>query len=227
MVILETGQPLQVSNALHTVSHRGGFVAGIHDGPTRTSHEGHQAGIQLNLPPLVARQLFGLPLGEIANQVIGAIDLIPGSRRADVRRIAEMQSWGDRLDVVEALLTGLLEQPLPRGYRELTWAISRIEMSGGSVSIRATAQALGWSDRRLQRAFTERVGVASKVFARLVRFDARMTRVQTHPEERWVDQAIELGFADQSHMVRDVRQFTGVTSSLAGQRLSLVAPLRD
>lgn len=223
VVILETGQPLQVSNGLHTVSHRGGFVAGIHDGPTRTSHTGHQAGIQLNLPPLVAGQLLGLPLGEIAHQVIAARDVIPISRRADVRRLVELQSWGDRLDVVESLLKDSLEQPLPRGFRELAWAIARIEMSAGKVSIRALAQGLGWSERRLQRAFTEQVGVAPKVFARLVRFDALMTRVQTHPEERWVDQAIELGFADQSHLVRDVRQFSGVTPSLAGQRLSLVA----
>ena len=222
VVILETGQPLQVSNGQRKFSHRGGFVAGLHDGPTRTSHAGHQAGIQLNLPPLVARQLLGLPLGEIAHQVIAAMDLLPVAQRARVQRLAELQSWDDRLDVVESLLKDTLEQPLPRGYRELAWAIARIESSAGNVSIRAMAQALGWSERRLQRTFTEHVGVAPKVFARLVRFDALMTRVHTHPEERWVDQALELGFSDQSHLVREVRQFSSVTPSLAGQRLSLV-----
>lgn len=227
VIILETGQPLQVSSGQHTVSHRGGFVAGLHDGPTRTSHSGHQAGIQLNLPPLVARQLLGLPLSEIAHQVIAALDVIPCCRRAEVRRLVDLQSWGERLDVVESLLKKSLERPLPRGYRELSWAIAQIEKSAGSVSIRTLAQTLGWSERRLQRAFTEQVGVAPKVFARLVRFDALMTRVQTHPDERWVDTALELGFADQSHLVRDVRQFSGVTPSLAERRLSLVATHQD
>ena len=222
VVILEMGQPLRVSNGQQTVSHHGGFVAGLHDGPTRTSHAGHQAGIQLNLPPLVARQLLGLPLGEIAHQVIAVLDLIPDAHQGRIQRLAELQSWDDRLDVVESLLKGTLEQPLPRGFRELAWAIARIENSAGNVSIRALAKALGWSERRLQRTFTEHVGVAPKVFARLVRFDALMTRVHTHPEERWADQALELGFSDQSHLVREVRQLSGVTPSLAGQRLSLV-----
>lgn len=222
VVILETGQPLRVSNGQQTVSHHGGFVAGLHDGPTRTSHAGHQAGIQLNLPPLVARQVLGLPLKEIAHEVIAVLDLIPHPHQGRLQRLAELQSWDDRLDVVESLLKDTLGQPLPRGYRELAWAIARIERSAGNVSIRALAKALGWSERRLQRTFTEHVGVAPKVFARLVRFDALMTRVHTHPEERWVDQALELGFSDQSHLVREVRQLSGVTPSLAGQRLSLV-----
>jgi AraC-like DNA-binding protein len=221
VVILEIAEPLQVSNDQATASHRGGFVAGIHDGPTRTSHSGHQAGIQLNLPPLVARQLLGLPLGEIAHQVMAAVDLLPLAQRARVQRLAELRTWDDRLDVVESLLKDTLERPLPRGFRELDWAITRIEVSGGNVSIRALAQALGWSERRLQRAFTEQIGVTPKVFARLVRFDTLMTRVHTHPGERWVDQALELGFSDQSHLVREVRQFSGVTPSLARQRLTL------
>ncbi len=227
VVILETGEPLRVSNGGQAVFYQGGFVAGIHDGPSRTLHDGHQAGIQLNLPPMVACQLFGLPLGEIAHQVVAAVDLVPVAHRAAVQRLVELQSWDQRLDVVESLLKSAIERPRPQGYQEMCWAVTRIERSSGTVPIRILAQELGWSERRLQRAFTTQVGVSPKVFARIVRFDALMTRVQTHPEARWVDRAIELGFSDQSHLVRDVRQFSGVTPSLAGQRLSLVSTTPD
>jgi len=223
VVIFETAEPLKVSNGQHMVFHRGGFVAGIHDGPTRTAHEGHQAGIQLNLPPLVACQVLGLPLGEIAHQVVAVKDVVPRPYRAAVQQLIELQSWDQRLDVVESLLKSAIERPLPRGHQEMSWAIAQIERSAGTVPIRTLAQALRWSERRLQRAFTAQVGISAKTFARLVRFETLMTRVQTHPEERWVDQALALGFADQSHLVRDVRQFSGVTPSLAGQRLSVAS----
>ena len=44
-------------------------------------HDGHQAGVQLNLPPLVARQLLGMPLAEIAHQVVAITDVLPRAQR--------------------------------------------------------------------------------------------------------------------------------------------------
>ena len=63
VVIVETGPPLRVfaPGAARPKRHAGGFVAGLHDAPTLTEHDGWQRGVQINLTPAGARRLFGLP----------------------------------------------------------------------------------------------------------------------------------------------------------------------
>ena len=215
VMILETGPPLRVSSGGQAVSHGGGFVAGIHDGPTRTEHAGHQAGVQLNLPPLAARLVLGIPLAEIAHRVVAATDALPRAGREIALRLPELPTWEARLDAVEELLASAFERKQPASFRELAWATQKIECSAGRVQVRTLARELGWSERRLQRAFAEQIGVSPKLFARLVRFQALMARIRASTDESWASVALALGFADQSHLARDVRQFSGVTPSVA------------
>jgi AraC-like DNA-binding protein len=219
VMILEFGPPLRVSNGEHASSHAGGFLAGLHDGPTRTEHRGYQAGVQLNLAPLAARLLLGVPLAEIAHRIVAATDVFPRAQRALVGRLGELDSWEARLDAVEALIATAAESEPPAGFRELAFAIEQIERNAGRIQIRALARELGWSERRLQRTFAEQIGVSPKLFARLVRFDALVARVRRESHESWATATHALGYFDQSHLVRDVRQFTGVTPSAAKSQM--------
>lgn len=211
VVILETGEPIRVGDGARATRNAGGFVAGLTDAPTRTEHAGHQAGVQLNLTPLAARRVLGVPLGELAHRVFAASDVLPRAHRALPRRLAELESWEERLDAVEALLAAAAEPPA--GFRELAWAVAQIERSRGGVRIAALARELGWSERRLERAFGEHVGVPPKLFARLTRFEALMAAVRRGSHGSWASAAHALGYADQSHLVRDVKQFAGVPPS--------------
>ncbi len=69
-----------------------------------------------------------------------------------------------------------------------------------------------WSDsdgRQLERAFDTWVGLGPKAFARVVRL---RTLVGLLPAiRRWADVAAHLGYADQAHLIRDVRKLAGVT----------------
>ena len=53
--------------------------------------------------------------------------------------------------------------------------------------------------------------MAPKLLARLVRFDRLMERLRRGPPTTWAALALELGYSDQSHLVRDVKQFSGAT----------------
>ena len=46
------------------------FVAGIHDRPSPTAHDGRQLGIQITLDPPAAFTLLGVPLHELGNRVV-------------------------------------------------------------------------------------------------------------------------------------------------------------
>jgi hypothetical protein len=58
------------------------FVAGMHDRPSRTAHDGRQLGIQIRLDPLGAFSLFGVPLHELGNRVVELAELLgPDDKR--------------------------------------------------------------------------------------------------------------------------------------------------
>lgn len=219
VLIFEIGAPLRVSNGMRDVRHAGGFVAGLHDGPTRTEHGGHQAGLQLNLAALAARELLGLPLAELAHDVVALADALPRTHRELPRRLGELATWGARLDAVEALLLRPPEPPRA-GFAELAWAVAQIERSRGAVRMRALSRELGWSERRLQRTFARELGLPPKRFARIVRFEALTARVRSGAHLRWADDAQALGYTDEAHLARDVRAFTGLAPSFAAARIA-------
>jgi transcriptional regulator GlxA family with amidase domain len=52
------------------------------------------------------------------------------------------------------------------------------------------------------------MGVGPKLYSRLVRFNHACLFKATHPTIAWPRVAIEFGYADYQHMVRDFRDFT-------------------
>ena len=54
----------------------GSFVAGLTDGPVIVSHAGTARCLQVDLAPLAARRLLGVPMGELANRSVDLGDVV-------------------------------------------------------------------------------------------------------------------------------------------------------
>jgi AraC-like DNA-binding protein len=103
-----------------------------------------------------------------------------------------------------------------RSQRDVDEAVRLIVEAGGSLGITRLAPSLGVSRQHLARRFAQLVGVSPKVFARVVRLGRVVERVRAvAPGERinWSVLALELGYYDQSHLVDEFRELTGVTPS--------------
>ena len=61
----------------------------------------------------------------------------------------------------------------------------------------------------MERRFREKVGIAPKRYARIVRFHAPSEAKARLNERAWTDIAHDLGYYDQMHMVHDFRIFAG------------------
>jgi AraC-like DNA-binding protein len=88
------------------------------------------------------------------------------------------------------------------------------------------------SVRQLERQFRERTGLPPKLFIRLVRFSKAWVMREREQEISWIKIAHACGYADQMHMIRDFKEFTGVTpktlqSSLEQSSLRLQGPSFD
>ena len=79
------------------------------------------------------------------------------------------------------------------------------------MPIGRVAEEVGWSHKHLITKFRQQVGLSPKTAARLVRFD-RVLRAMERPDPYgWERIAAESGYADQPHLIREFRTFTGGT----------------
>ena len=216
VVIFEFGPPVRIHDRGSSDSWRfpGGFVAGVDDGVSLTEHDGFQQGLQANLTPLGGRVLFGLPMSELTGRVVSLDDALPPAHRGLAARLHGQRDWDARFDLFEQVLgERIAGAPPPSG--PVTWAVREIEERGGAVDVRALARAMGYSQRHTIALFREHVGVPPKRLARLVRFDRLIRHLKQGGEGTWADLALQFGYYDQSHLVRDVREFTGITPTRA------------
>ena len=90
-------------------------------------------------------------------------------------------------------------------------AARRIEASGGRIAIGTLARALGVGERRLERLFRVECGIPPKVFARIARMQCAVAGL---PRARPADVAADAGYADQSHLTRELVALAGAPPSV-------------
>jgi AraC-like DNA-binding protein len=188
---------------------RGSLVAGLGFGPgaVRVRGENFEA-VQVRLSPVVARAVLGASPADLDGGVV-ALDDLWGREASRIReQLADASSWEDRFALTDALLARRREAR-PSVDPEVAWAWERLLASRGLARIDGLAAQVGWSRKRLWSRFRSQIGLPPKRAAKLVRFDHAVHRLTARQGAARV--AAEGGYADQSHLHRDVVAFTGVT----------------
>ena len=221
VVIIEFGPSLRVyesGSETRWARYEGGFVAGLAERFTLTEHAGHQAGIELRLTPFGARAIFGLPLSALAGTVVQLRDLLPPGQRSLSDRLASCRDWHARFAIVQALLAerignGRIACP------KTQWALAQIHAAEGQLAVATLAQQLGCSRKHLATLFHDGVGFTPKAYAGVVRFERLVAHVKLGGKPGWAAAAARFGYADQAHLTREVKRYSGLTPCELAQTL--------
>ncbi len=157
---------------------------------------------------MIARAVLGVPLADLDGDAV-PLDALWGREADRIReRLAEVPSREGRFALTEALLTRRYEAAPPVDP-EVARAWHRIAATRGLARIDALTAEVGWSRGRLWSRFRAQLGLPPKRAATLVRFDHAAHRlVAGEPASRV---AADAGYADQSHLHREVAAYTGAT----------------
>src|SRR5262245_62077866 len=152
--------------------------------------------------PLVRHPVSALtdrrvPIREVFGPDAGALEKAALRHDEDLPGIAAIESFLRRRRPVaseEMLLAGRVAARIA-GDRSLT----RVDQ---------LATAFHTTVRQLQRLFSEYVGVSPKWVIQRYRLLEAVERVAASPVD-WADLALELGYADQAHFIRDFKRLVG------------------
>ncbi|RJL36191.1 helix-turn-helix domain-containing protein [Bailinhaonella thermotolerans] len=203
---------------------RGGIVAGpgFGSGGTVRARGENVECVQVRLSPVIARSVLGVSPADLGGEAVALDDLWGGQAALIGERLAAASSWEERFALVDALLARRHEGPA--ADPEVAWAWRRIGGARGLVRVDRLAAEVGWSRKRLWSRFHAQIGLPPKRAARLVRFDHAAHRLVAGESAALV--AAAAGYADQSHLHRDVAAFTGLTpSAVPGEPFLAVDPI--
>lgn len=166
----------------------------------------------LRLHPGAAPAALGVPAHALVDQEVALSDLwAPDAAHRATELVAAAGPGEARAAALEAVIgaaaTDETEPTGPPTAPPAAQAVVAELASHGSVA--ASAEALGWTERRLHRASLRWFGYGPKVLARIVRLQRALALARAGLPFARV--AAEAGYADQPHLAREVRALTGTT----------------
>ncbi len=191
------------------------LVAGLQLTPTLIDHASTAATVSVQLTPRGAAVLFGTTPGELFGVSIHAIDLLGPSIEELRQKVEQFEDWASRFAAVDAyLISRRTDRPPVPVIADLAWRM--INTDHGRLSVEALAQALGSSPRTVHASMTKHLGVGPKALSRIARFGAARQLIHARllnrsPRPVLASIAAECGYADEAHLIRDWKAFTGNT----------------
>jgi AraC-like DNA-binding protein len=186
------------------------FVKGAHGSYHAPEGTCAPSYVEVWFAPLAAYTLLGLPLDKLCGETVDLVDVLGAAGRRLGEQVREAPTWRRRFTLLDEFLLDRLDRG-PRPSPQVRRAWQRLVVSSGAVPVGRIATEVGWSHKHLITKFRQQIGVAPKTAAGLVRFDDLRRRLDAQRSPDWGRLAAEAGYADQAHLVRDFRRYTGNT----------------
>lgn len=179
-----------------------GVVSGRH---TRVL-EGHGRVFGIKLRPGAFRPILGRAVSTITDRQLPLRDFF-GSLEDEILSTTDDRA---RIDIAEAHLRENLP-PRDAKIDEVNRIMDLVLADRGITQVEHLVQHSGTGKRTLQRLFSEYVGVSPKWVINRYRLHEALERAAAGESVDWTALALDLGYFDQAHFIRDFKKLVGKT----------------
>ncbi len=187
------------------------FLVGQMSGPILISPNGAVQLLGIRFHPGGTAPFLRVPMNELTDQIAELGSLSSELERELLLVSEDLPSLPDKIAAVEIALIARLMRGSPQS--SAIRLAARIVDSAGSISVDQLAVAAGISSRQLERRFLREIGVGPKLLGRILRFQ-QVFRAVERVDSAWASIAVECGYYDQAHLIRDFSQFAGQTPAV-------------
>jgi AraC-like DNA-binding protein len=153
-----------------------------------------------------AMPFFQEPMHPLFSSIVGLDEWVSGEEIDEVRsKIAGAADNATRVGFVEQFL--LAHMAMQQRDMLVAAAVRAIQAARGSISIRSLADHLGISQDRFEKRFRQAVGASPKQFCSILRL--RRVVQSWRPGDNLTSLALDAGYYDQPHFIREFRSVTG------------------
>jgi AraC-like DNA-binding protein len=176
---------------------------------------GSSTTVQVIFKPHALKTLLGLDASHLAN---GSADLHEFSASDLDSQLIEARNQQERVHLLTSFLAARLKQEKIRDAL-VEESLRLIHQNSGVLHVKDLLACLHISERQFERRFTQTVGLSPQVYIRVKRFNEALRLIKTGQFARLTDVACALNFSDQSHFIRDLKTFSGMTPKSLAQKV--------
>jgi AraC-like DNA-binding protein len=159
--------------------------------------------------PTGARAFFHLPLVELRDAHFSLEDIWGLNAERLHQQLVAAKTPTDALRLLGNGLSAAASLTV-ENHPAVANALSRAR-TADPVAITELAKQAGLSAKRFIRLFSDAVGLTPKLYLRIARFERLLARIEAESQPDWVQVAVDHGYFDQPHLIRDFQEFTGMS----------------
>jgi len=161
--------------------------------------------------PSQINRFFKLPFEDIHKKPIRLNRIMKREFPQLEEKLFSVGTFPERIKVMEDYLKKQLLKNEFNINHNLLNAIHRILKSKGNLKIEDISNEISLSSRYTRKLFKEQLGITPKEFTKIIRFQNAYRTLLETPNHRQIDLAIENGYFDQAHFIKEFKDYTGVT----------------
>lgn len=170
--------------------------------------------MQVILKPHALQTLLGLNALALTD---GFVELNEFSSEDLNLQLMEAPNEREQVVLLTRFLVAKFEQAKTRNIL-VEESLHLIHRNVGSITVKYLLDDLNISERQFERRFSQAVGLSPQSYIRVKRFNEAIRLMKIGQYERLTDVAYALNFHDQSHFIREVKAFSGITPKSMAQK---------
>ncbi len=167
---------------------------------------GTSAMIGMKLFPEAGHRLFNLDMSDFTDRVVDLEEFL-NDESSISKLTSEEYSTAERIKTLEQWVKDRISTKSDN-IKKIEIVTDLIFEANGMIEIQSLAEVVEISIRQLERLFKKINGTTIKFFARIVRFNY-IFHLMKNKELTWIQVALKSGYFDQSHFIKNFKEFTG------------------
>lgn len=157
--------------------------------------------------PSALTHLFDLDMGLLTDKVIPVESKIGNQLNEIILIVQSGKDHSEKVRWIDMWFSGFIQSN--HVIKSVTdKAVDLIFEKKGMITVKELTDIFQISERQLERHFKKFIGLSPKFFSRIIRFNY-IFKLMKEKDRTWTDVAFSSGFFDQSHFIKNFKEFTG------------------
>lgn len=155
--------------------------------------------------------LSGIPAEQLKAQIIEAYSIFGRQIYSLSDALTSAGSFGNSISIIEEFFTSVLKNTYT-GSNQLRSVVKTVMTVKGRSTVNELIKLTGNSERQLERLFHQAIGISPIRYLQIVRVHYFLSLMRLPNNTASITFAgLESGYYDQSHLIRNFKQITGLT----------------
>lgn len=186
----------------------------LHKQYMKVNHNDEYVMINVCFYPGALFKLFQIPMTEFLHKNVDA-EAVFGRELWDTNeKLANAKTYTEMISIVNGFFVEKLRKLNHYWFHPIEKIPMFLMQNPNGFSLSKLAHDACLSNSQFERKFTQQVGITPKLFARICRFEQAYSLKQHFPNLDWLSIAIQTGYNDYQHLVKDFKQFSGFTPTI-------------